>query len=200
MTYLATFNAPALEDVKSTLRWQLEAGIVFHARQVPNLPQAGRLLFAYVIVTDKAVREYRAGHGCISEHMAAGGGIRAFVEGVGHFENCINSTKRALRLLTRLANNPDVPALDRTVRRLAHVWSNEVTSVRDTIEHIDDDIMSVPGLPDGSAAHADYRQRRIPTGYRPALSNVRRPNRHAPIPLPRGRGNDPNTSHAAGPK
>ena len=151
MTYLAAFDAPPLEDVTSTLRGQLAAGIVFHARQLPPLPKAGRLLFSYLLVTDKAVREYRAGYKCISEHMAADGGITSFVEGIGHFENCINSTKRALRLLTRLANNPDIPSLDRTVRHLAQLWSDKVTGVRDAIEHIDYDIVSETGLPDGSA-------------------------------------------------
>ena len=151
MSHLATFDAPVLEAGHSTLRWQLEAGIIYNAREVPNLPDAGRLLFAYLVVTDKAVREYRAGYKRISEHMATGGDTAAYVEGVGHFENCINATKRALRLLTRLASQPKGPELDRTARRVANVWADQVTNVRDAIEHIDNDIVSEAGLPDGSA-------------------------------------------------
>ena len=151
MSNVATFDAPLLEAGQSTLRWQLEVGIVYHARQVPNLPDAGRLLFAYLVITDKAMREYSAGHKRISEHMSKGGDTAAYVEGVGDFENCINATKRALRLLKRLAEHPNGPELNRTSRRIADVWSNQVTDVRDAIEHIDNGIISKTGLPDGSA-------------------------------------------------
>ena len=104
-----------------------------------------------MVITDKAVREYRTGHNRIVEHMAANGDYKAYIEGVGHFENCINSTKRALRLLNQLSNHRDGPKLDRTARRAAEFWSDKVGKIRNAIEHIDKDIMSDAGLPEGSA-------------------------------------------------
>ena len=97
------------------------------------------------------MRDYSAGRKRISEHMSVGGDTTAYVEGVGDFENCINATKRALWLLKQLAKHPNGPELNRTSRRITDVWSNQVTDVRDAIEHIDNDIISETGLPDGSA-------------------------------------------------
>ena len=85
----------------------------------------------------------------INDHMVANGGIQAYVEGVGHFETCINSAKRALRALGRLGTQPDAPAIDRTIRRLAQSWASTITDLRDAIEHIDSDIVSGAGVLEG---------------------------------------------------
>ncbi|OHC65970.1 MAG: hypothetical protein A2045_08570 [Rhodocyclales bacterium GWA2_65_20] len=104
----------------------------------------------YVITTDKAAREYVTGCRRIQDHMVAGGGIQAFVEGIGHFENCINSVKRALRALGRLGTQPDGPVIDRTVRKLAQSKSKTITNLRDAIEHMDADIVTGEGIPEGA--------------------------------------------------
>ena len=82
--------------------------------------------------------------------MTAGGGIQAFVEGVGHFENCINAAKRALRALGRLGTQQDGPTIDRTLRKLAQSQAKTVTDLRDAIEHMDEDIVSSAGIPEGA--------------------------------------------------
>jgi hypothetical protein len=149
MAYLERFEPPELPAGASTLRRQLELGMVLHGRQVPPSPSTARLLTTYVITTDKAAREYTAGCRRIEDHMAAGGGIQAFVEGVGHFETCINSAKRALRALGRIGTQPDGPAIDRTIRRLAQTQAKAITDLRDAIEHMDADIVTGAGIPEG---------------------------------------------------
>lgn len=149
MAYLERFEPPDLPSGASTLRSQLELGMVFHARQVPPSPTTTRLLTTYMITTDKTAREYAAGCRRIKDHMDAGGGIQAFVEGVGHFENCINSAKRALRALGRLGTQQDGPVIDRTIRKLAQSQSTAITDLRDAIEHMDADIVTGAGIPEG---------------------------------------------------
>lgn len=150
MTYLERFEPPELPTSASTLRSQLELSMVFHARQVPPSSSTTRLLMTYVITTDKAAREYVTGCRRIQEHMVAGGGIQAFVEGIGHFENCINSVKRALRAFGRLGTQPDGPVINRTVRKLAQSKAKTITPLRDAIEHMDADIVTGEGIPEGA--------------------------------------------------
>lgn len=124
--------------------------MIFHARQVPPSANTARLLMTYVVVSDKAAREYAAACDRIRDHMNAGGGIQAFVEGTGHFENCINASKRALRVLGRLGTQDDGPEIDRVIRKMAQSQAKLVTGLRDAIEHMDADIVSSPGLPAGA--------------------------------------------------
>jgi hypothetical protein len=103
----------------------------------------------YMVTTDKAAREYMAGCRRVRDNVNANGGIQAFVEGVGHFENCINATKRALRALERLGTQQDGPAIDRKIRKLAQSQTKTITHLRDAIEHMDAIIVSGAGIPEG---------------------------------------------------
>lgn len=82
--------------------------------------------------------------------MTANGGIQAFVEGVGHFENSITAAKRAFRALGRLGTQQDGPTIDRTIRRLAQSQAATITNLRNSIEHMDEIIVSDSGIPEGS--------------------------------------------------
>jgi hypothetical protein len=102
-----------------------------------------------MITTDKAAREYITGCRLVRDHMTANGGIQAFVEGVGHFENSITSAKRALRALGRLGTQQDGPVIDRTIRKLAQSQDATITNFRNSIEHMDEIIASDSGVPEG---------------------------------------------------
>lgn len=149
MAYLERFEPPDLPSGVGTLRSQLEFGMLFHARQAPPSPSTSRLLTMYMITTDKAAREYTAGCRRVKDHMDAGGSIQAFVEGVGRFENCINSAKRALRALGRLGTQQDGPVIDRTIRKLAQSQATAITDLRNAIEHMDADIVTGAGISEG---------------------------------------------------
>ena len=150
MAYLAAFAPPTLDSSASTLRGRFELCLVLQGKAPPS-EQTSRLLSAYLIVVDKAMREYRMACARIGAHMTDRGGLRAYVEGVGHFETCINSAKRAVRLLARLAAKHDAPPIDRALRRVAQTWERELTNVRDAIEHIDKDILSEGTIAAGEA-------------------------------------------------
>jgi hypothetical protein len=150
MAYINRFDAPELKPEASTLRKQLEIAMIFHGRQIPTNSSAGRLLTTYVVTVDKAAREYVAGCGRIKEHLVEGG-VQSFVEGVNHFETCVNSAKRALRVLERIGAQRGGLSLDRTLRKLASTRANTITDIRDSIEHIDADILSDTELSEGDA-------------------------------------------------
>ncbi len=147
--YLDRFDPPSLDKAATTLRKQYELGLVFHGRALPLSPSATRLLMTYLITTDKSGREYIAGCIQMQAHME-GKGIQPYVESLGHFENCINSAKRALRAFGRLGTQEDGLSLDRTIRRLAQSRTKLVTDLRDAIEHMDGDITSDAGIPEGA--------------------------------------------------
>lgn len=152
MAYLERFEPPELLAGASTLRNQLENSMVFHARQIPTSPSTTRLLMTYLITTDKAAREYNSGCRRVRDHMDANGGIQEFVEGAGHFENCINATKRALRAFQKLGKSKaksDRLTIDRVIRKLATSFDRKISCIRNSIEHIDDDIFSDAGIPEG---------------------------------------------------
>ena len=150
MAYLSHFDPPLLDENMGTLRGHFELGLLLQGRQPPQDKSVSRLFTAYLIVVDKAIREYRSGCIMVMENMKSGG-IRPYVEGTGHFETCINSVKRAMRLLTGIARAPESPTADRQLRRSIRVWDTQLTNVRDAIEHIDADILSNGGLEEGMA-------------------------------------------------
>ena len=150
MAYLSHFDPPLLDENLGTLRGHFELGLILQGRQPPQDKSVSRLFTAYLIVVDKAIREYRSGCIKVMENMKSGG-IRPYVEGTGHFETCINSVKRAMRLLTRIVRAPESPTTDRQLRRSVTVWETQRTNVRDAIEHSDADILSNGGLEEGMA-------------------------------------------------
>lgn len=149
MAYLERFEPPELPADAATLRNKLTLGMVFNTRQIPASPSTVRLLMIYIITTDKAAREYMAGCRHVRDHINVNGGIKAYIEGVGHFENCINATKRALRALDRLGAQKGGPTVPRTIRKLAQSQTKTITDLRDAIEHMDADIVADSGVPEG---------------------------------------------------
>jgi hypothetical protein len=150
MAYLSHFDPPLLDAKAGTLRGHLELGLVCQGRQPPHNKAMSRLLTAYLIVVDKAIREYRAGCEKILKNMTSGG-VGPYVEGTGHFETCINSTKRAMRLLQRLVGASEGLTADRQLRRSIAAWERQLTDIRDAVEHIDSDILSDRGIEEGMA-------------------------------------------------
>ena len=150
MAYLSKFDPPLFDENLGTLCGHFELGLILQGRQPPQDKSVSRFFTAYLIVVDKAIRVYRSGCIKVMENFKSGG-IRPYIEGTGHFETCVNSVKRAMRLLTRIVKAPDSPTADRQLRRSISVWETQLTSVRDAIEHIDADILSNGGLEEGMA-------------------------------------------------
>ena len=99
----------------------------------------------FIAVTDKAIAEYRAG----AEGIRRGASLVAaefvmYLEGLQHFETCINSTMRALRIQAQLREHPESPDLeplvDRSIKGLLGRYKDQITGLRDSIEHMDERI------------------------------------------------------------
>lgn len=150
MAYAQTFNPPDLPADAGTLRHQLENALLFQGLHAPANTTNSRLVLSFLLTADKASREYISGCNRMREQMA-NGGTQALAEAVGAFENCINATKRSLRLMDRLGRRQDGVEISRHVKKLAQNAGSALTDVRDGIEHIDADIVSGEGLQPGDA-------------------------------------------------
>lgn len=147
MPHIQAFAPPPLPQGASSLHYQLYMGHVFHGRQIP--PALTRLLTTYVVTSDKAARAYEAGCQRIDDHMhRRGNTIEAYIEGLGHFETCINSVKRALRVFELLVRHRAGIPVDRVIRRRVERYGESVTALRNAIEHIE---QMLDGLHEGDA-------------------------------------------------
>ena len=103
------------------------------------------------MVTDKAIREYKAGRETLAAYSKSQNELLIMFDGVGRMETCIGSAKRALRLLGRIGTTKSRLAVDRTLRKLAQSPEKAITSIRDAIEHIDGIIVDATTLKPGDA-------------------------------------------------
>lgn len=142
------FNPPPLPTEKATLVQGLTLRLLFHGTRLPELNETQRLLTAYIVITDKAMREYCAACTVLRQYATEGKTAR-FFEGIGQFENCIGSAKRAMRVLKRLASGRTNPYLDRETRNIIAMKEATLTPFRNSIEHLDGDIMN--GVQEGDA-------------------------------------------------
>lgn len=126
-------------------------GLLFHGTDVPTDPTVSRLLTGYVMVTDKAIREYIAGRETLLAYSKSQNELLILFDGMGRMETCISSAKRALRLLGRISKSKSLLVVDRTLRKLAQNPEKAITSMRDAIEHIDGLISDAPTLKSGDA-------------------------------------------------
>jgi hypothetical protein len=107
-----------------------------------NDRKASAYVTCLITVTDKAVREYNLGRERLLIYAASANNLRMIIEGLGHFETCINSVKRALRFVERLAAHSEGPEVDRVIRRLLESYGEAITPLRNAVEHMDEYLAS----------------------------------------------------------
>jgi hypothetical protein len=151
MPYFTDLAAPDLSDVGEPLATRMILALLFHGKESPASAAESRLLTGFVMVTDKALREYKSGREALILYSKSANQMGLMFEGVGRMETCISSAKRAFRFLERLVALPATVQVDRTLRRLVRSWENSLTPIRDAIEHIDGDIISESGIKPGDA-------------------------------------------------
>ena len=151
MPYFNDLHAPDLSDLAPPLAVRLINGLLFQGKEGPPDPTVSRLLTGYVMVTDKAIREYTDGRTTLLTYSKSQNELLLMFDGVGRMETCISSAKRALRLLGRIGTTRSPLAVDRTLRKLAQSPEKAITSIRDAIEHIDSVIVDGPTLKPGDA-------------------------------------------------
>ena len=151
MPYFTQLQAPDLAELGEPLAARLIVAMLFHGKEAPSEPSVSRFLTGFVMVTDKAIREYRAGRETLIAYSNSNNQLLMMFDGVGRMETSINSAKRALRLLGRIASSNSSLSVDRTLRKLAQGSENTLTPIRDAIEHIDTDITVTGALKPGEA-------------------------------------------------
>jgi hypothetical protein len=143
MPSITRLEAPDISDLRPTLLSQTSIGLVYRGLTLPESSSASRFLTAYLMIVDKAIREYSAGREKLITYVESSNNIEnleRFADGLGRFENCIHSAKRAFRFMDRMKRNAEIPTIDRTLRKLIESKEQELTSIRNVVEHIDEEI------------------------------------------------------------
>lgn len=92
---------------------------------------------SYIRLIDKAIVAYRAARESLEEYVNSQNRTSLLLTSISHLETCIHSVKRALRFLGQLNRHPQGPPIPRIRRRLIESYGNQITEVRDAIEHMD---------------------------------------------------------------
>jgi hypothetical protein len=139
--WLNAFEAPDLSGFHGPIVNQYWMSVLFH-RAGSDDDVARAYVHNLIHATDKAIREYNAGRATLLEYAGSRDRAALLIEGLGRFETCINSAKRALRFVDRLAAHPVGPEVDRAVRHLLESYGHCLTPLRDAIEHMDNFVVS----------------------------------------------------------
>lgn len=104
----------------------------------------------FIRLIDKAVFEYNESRSTIlnqikemqrsDEETAKTGRILYILSFTNHFENCINTTARLLKILERIKNDDLGANIPREHKRLVKAYSKSIPDIRNTVEHMDKEI------------------------------------------------------------
>ena len=139
---------PKLEiDTKAVSRYW---GARIIGSDIGNPAEMHRAIFIRLV--DKAPYEYVMARNTVLaqiERKDIGHPLTTFIGGVpfyyvvigNHLETCINATRRALRILKRMKDKKTPFFIDRIFRRNVERFFEGINDTRDTLEHIEDDIV-----------------------------------------------------------
>lgn len=151
MAYIENLHAPDISDLGPSLVARTARAMISRGGTSMESSNAFRLITGFLITTDKAIREYCAGRATLLDYCSNSKGLDQLQDGLGRFETCILTAKRALRFLEKLSAHPDSPKLERTLRRLSGKFGETLIPIRNTIEHIDEEIGKETQLTPGMA-------------------------------------------------
>jgi hypothetical protein len=126
---------PDLSDVRSRTMSAVLLNAFFRGR--PQASDIGiQAIIAFIRSSDKAVAEFEAARKAAAELHPAG--VRStFFRTLDHFETCITSVARCLRLLPALKANLRRPGIPRELRKDLDAASDKYREARNAIEHIE---------------------------------------------------------------
>jgi hypothetical protein len=136
MPYIGECRAPDLSEFRSPIISEYTLRLVFHGAGTSDR-RARSYVINFILSVDKAIREYTAGRELLVQYAASPNRTTLLIEGLGRFETCINSTKRGLRFIDRLASHQAGPEVERLTRGVLQSHDKLITPIRDSIEHMD---------------------------------------------------------------
>lgn len=141
MPYIRECKAPDLTDLSIPVMRDYLVNLVFDHAGIED-QTASSFLHNFLMVTDKALSEYNAARELLIQYVASANKTILLIEALGRFETCINSIRRGLQYVDRMAGHPQSIDINRTLRRFLKSYGSNIISVRNSIEHIDKDILS----------------------------------------------------------
>jgi len=141
MPYIKECKAPDLTDLSIPVMRDYLFNLVFDHAGIED-QTASSFLHNFLMVTDKALSEYNAARELLIKYVASANKTMLLIEAFGRFETCINSIRRCLRYVDKMARHPFSPVIDRTLRRSLESYESNIKPLRNAIEHMDEDILS----------------------------------------------------------
>ncbi len=137
MTWIQNCEVPDLSEFEAPVLGEYTLNIVFLAAGAKDR-KAQSYVTNFILAVDKAIREYIGGRECLVKYASSANRTSLLIEGLSRFDTCINTVKRSLRFVDRLASHPAGPEVQRLTRRLLKNNGELITSVRGATEHMDE--------------------------------------------------------------
>ena len=155
--YIAWFSAmtiptqckmPDLSGLDSPLFNRLFVKLIVGERNISFKASLYRRNFIRLI--DKALREYNEARNIVLAQIAEANRPVYIYRFTDHIETCINAVSRLFALLDRISSEKESPQFPRPLRRLLQTKNRSITTIRNSVEHIDEHIQKgeiSPGNP-----------------------------------------------------
>lgn len=143
MTWISSCAAPDLSGLEQPLLANYILNVTFLGHSISDTPRIRAWSHVFIVCVDKAVRYYCEGRRKLVDYVGSSNKTSLLIAGLADFETCINTTKRCLRLVERLASDREAPHIERSQRRLLQSFSDEITRTRDALEHMDERIAAM---------------------------------------------------------
>jgi hypothetical protein len=135
--YIQECRAPDLSDISNPVSATYLLNVVFRGPPPENYALRSYLT-NFIRNTDRAIDEYERARQLLIDYIGSANRTLLFIRAMSHFETSIHSVKRAHRFFVRLRAHPDGPAIERVAGKLLDKYGQQITDIRDTVEHIDE--------------------------------------------------------------
>jgi len=139
---------PNLSGIDYPLMNRLLVRLLVPESGISKKAKSYRTIFIRLI--DKAIREYYQAREAFIDDMLENGQKFRVIEFMDHIETCINAISRLFKLLKRIKTERESPKFPREIRELLEGKSESVTTLRNSVEHMDEKIRNdeiTPGNP-----------------------------------------------------
>lgn len=132
MPNLSTLNKPLILNLMLNRAFGGSGQLEYRARTFHS---------GFVRTTDKVIFEYESARKCLDRAIARNYRIANYFRCLAHLETCVNSIKRAISFLERLKRCLQDLPVERMTRKLIESHFKKIKVIRDTVEHIDEQIL-----------------------------------------------------------
>ena len=130
---------PDLSDLDIPMLANYQLNMVFHRAGARDW-KASAYLVNFIRATDRGVQEYREARQLLARWVRGGTSLMTIFSCCDHLESCITVTSRAVRYLEKMRRYKKSPHVPRLTDRLVRSTGKPIPDIRNTLEHMDEEI------------------------------------------------------------